>query len=192
MDPILDEKLQQELVDCQEPDQDDNKNAIKKGSKSEIISKIYKVHDDTGTVCEFSKTKLMRMTKNELLDLLGCKISEAMTQKINQKLGCDTISEDCNEIDKQRLMAAGFLTMAHNMLCTTCEKGVENYSNYTIDGFSDFFKRPENEQVIQDSLMEIAAEYNVIEYIDSPFAKLGLLWGTGVISTLKKKNRLTL
>ena len=192
----IDMKLREELAAAAESDSEPEEQGSgsqkgdieRKNTKAEIIKKIYKCFDDRGLICPHPPSKLKRMSKNELLGYLGETISEAMTEKINQKLGCENIPEHASDSDRQRLMAASFLTMAHNVLTKGAERCVESYSEYTIEGLSDTFEEPRNKQILEETLMEIAAEYDIIEYIDSPWSKLGLLWSTGVISTLRKKN----
>ena len=128
------------------------------------------------------------MTKTQLLDYLAECISEAMAQKINEKMGCANMPEDASDTDRQRLMAASFLTMAHNVLANGTEKLVENYTEFSIQGFSDTFEKPQNKQILEETLLQIAEEHDIIQYVDSPWSKLGLLWGSGVISNLRKKN----
>ena len=127
------------------------------------------------------------MTKKELLELLGSKISEGMEKKIAEKVACQNIPAEASDQNRQRLMAAGFLQMFHKILTDGSEKLVESYTDYSIEGFSKNFERPEVKETLGEVLMEIAIECDVIQYIDSPYAKLGLLWSHGVLNTLRKK-----
>ena len=199
MESPLDEQIAQdmkeELINANEDEKVDEEetgkkldHGAKRGSKAEIIAKIYKVHEDTQKVCPLPPSRLRRMTKTQLLDYLAECISEAMAQKINEKMGCANMPEDASDTDRQRLMAASFLTMAHNVLANGTEKLVENYTEFSIHGFSDTFEKPQNKQILEETLLQIAEEHDIIQYVDSPWSKLALLWGSGVITNLRKKN----
>ena len=187
----LDMRLREELVAAGESESEPGTpkgDRERKNTKAEIIKKIYQCFDDRGLICPHPPSKLKRMSKNELLEYLGETISVAMTDKINQRLGCENIPDQASDADRQRLMAASFLTMVHNVLTKGAERCVESYSQYTLEGLSATFEEPRNKQILEETLMEIAAEYDVIQYIDSPWSKLGLLWSTDVITTLRKKD----
>ena len=58
---------------------------------------------------------------------------------------------------------------------------------YSITGFTENFEEPRTKEMLEQTLLEIAEEMEVLDYIDSPWSKLALLWGNGIVRTLKRK-----
>jgi len=193
MDSFQNDDLDAELIDALQTDEvvaSKTQSSAKHGSKKSIIEKIKKVCNDSDTILEISDSRLNRMNKKELLQLLADKIELAVQNDIAKQAGMQrALNEEHTEEQRSRLVAASFLTMAHKIVTSGVEKAVENYSeNYTIAGFSDeFHSSPEKEQMLQETLIEICEEYDVLQYVDSPFSKLGLLWFGAGVKTLQKK-----
>ena len=189
---LNDSELREELVQAA---QEEEKQVIhspkteRKTTKKAIIEKIFKCYEDRGLVCPDPESKLKRMSKNELMEYLASVISQAMQEKITSKLSGGNLSvpEDASDTDRQRLMAGSFLLMAHKILTQGVEKLVPAYTPYEVDGFSSQFEEPEVRDALQECLLEIGEELDVIQYVDSPYSKLGLLWCSGVFKTLRHK-----
>jgi hypothetical protein len=85
-------------------------------------------------------------------------------------------------------MNIGILRMAHDSLCFAAEGLTERFSPFTIGGMTRSMK--ENQEVsdqIDMCLSEIAAEYEVMQYIESPTSRLMLIWITSGVSHLRRK-----
>jgi hypothetical protein len=183
--------LETEIIESLQPIDEcivkNSNNRPKHGSKRSIIEKILKVCEDTDEICEYSTTKLHRMPKKDLLNILADKIELGVQKKITEQAGMQNISNDMNDVQRQRLVAMGFLSMGHKILTKGTETMLESYSDYSITGFTENFDEPRTKEMLEQTLLEIAEEMEVLDYIDSPWSKLALLWGNGIVRTLKRK-----
>ena len=123
-----------ETEEAQKPNSNAN---AKRGSKTELIQKIFEVCDKNGLQCEHSTTFLKRSTKKELSQILATKIEAAMEKKLLEQVNLKNM-EGASSQSNQDLLALGTLRMCHD----TLSKAVEAGSNFvlpkygmTIEGF---------------------------------------------------------
>ena len=80
--------------------------------------------------------------------------------------------------------------MMHDIAASTAEKGLQHVLpqyGYDIDGFSSSLKEPVCSQAIDQCLTEIAAESpEILQYFESPYARLGLSWSGALLTCIKK------
>ena len=90
----------------------------------------------------------------------------------------------------ERVIALGALRMVHDI----CAKGAEEGLNrllpkygYEVDGFTDKMRDPTISQQIDQCLAQIAEENDVLQYISSPYTRLGLAWFGALSMTVRRK-----
>ena len=176
------------LTALQEPCGNDKnqKQEPKRGSKDELIEKIFQICDETNLICQYTKTDLRRQTKKVLQKTLAEYIEKGMRAKIKQKAGVESI-QGASQLREDQLIAVGTLRLMHDSLATLCERGVDSFTPYSIGGFSRSLRNPEIKEDLDQCLLEIAREMDIMEHINSPYIKLGMIWTSGVARTLRKK-----
>ena len=180
MDPEQKEQLNDELLkeECEED------KAAKRNSKDDIIRKILLCCQENDIELRYSNTKLRRMTKHQLLKLLG----EVLEEKIRDDLAAQV---GAGKGAPNSVIALGALKMVHNIAANTAEKGLNIFLpqyGYEIDGFTRSLKDPAVDEAVTMCLTEIAAETDVLKYIESPYSRLAIAWAGALISSLKKTN----
>ncbi len=84
------------------------------------------------------------------------------------------------------------LRMMHDIAAKGFEVGGNKFANqygYDITGFSDNLKEPIVSEAVNQCLEEIALENaDILEYVKSPYARLGLAWA-GCLATCAKKKK---
>ena len=158
----------------------------KRGSKDELIEKIFEICDETNLICEHTKTDLRRKTKKNLQKTLAEYIEKGMKAKIKQQAGVESI-QGASQLQEDQLIAVGTLRLMHDSLATLCERGVYATTPYTIQGFSAALRHPDIKQDLDQCLLEIAKDMDIMEHINSPYLKLAMIWTSGVAKTLRKK-----
>ena len=158
----------------------------KRGSKDELIAKIFQICDECNLVCECTKTDLKRMNKKKLQQCLAEYIEKGMKAKIKQQANVESI-QGASDLSERQLIAVGTLRMLHDSVASLCERGVDTMSPYTIEGFAESFRKPEIRPDLDECLLAIAKEMDVMEYIDSPYMRLGMIWTSGICKTLRHK-----
>ena len=178
------------LQDCQDDVQlnQDKTPAIKKGSKTDLINEIFDLCKRANIACEHSEGQLKRMNKKKLLELLALTCERVVEAKVLEKCKIKENMNNMNDKQKTKLMNIGILRMAHDSLCYAAENATARFTPYTIDGMTRQMKEhKEMSDQIDCCLAEIAEEYDVMEYIESPASRLMLIWVTAGVSNLRKK-----
>ena len=65
------------------------------------------------------------------------------------------------------------------MLAMAAENGLNQVLpqyGYEIEGFTDSLKSPTTSQCVDECLAEIAAETDILQYIESPYSRLMIVW----------------
>ena len=175
--------LNDELLKKVEENTEDN-NEPKRNTKEDLIAKIINCCADNELELELSNTKLRRMGKQDLCRLLAKKIEEGVKVQMAAAVGVKKGSPDC-------VVALGALKMIHNIFATTAEKSLNlvlpNYG-YEIDGFTEALKDPNVDEAV-DSCLEIAAESDIMQYIESPYTRLAIAWSGALVTSIKRKTR---
>jgi len=177
-------KLNEELLNAAQPQETVEKAPPKKNTKQALLEKILEVSERDGLPLEHTNSKLKRMSKAELTNVLAELIEEGMRRKMAQKVGCDPLSDN-------RTIALGALRMLHDICAMGVEKGGGAFlepKGYQIEGFTESLKEPTVSEVIDGCLLEIAEENNeILEYVQSPYARLGIAWAGALAYSVKKK-----
>ena len=61
----------------------------KRNSKGELIRRILDIAEKNEIELEYSDTKLKRMTKQQLMEVMGEVMEKAMRSQMAQQMGCD-------------------------------------------------------------------------------------------------------
>jgi hypothetical protein len=175
--------LIQELVEAQEEPIEEKKSP-KRNSKLELIDKIITLSEDVNEPVLESDSQLRRMSKRQLTEKLAFLVEKKIEFEATKMLG---ISKE--QAGNPFLVNLAALKMCHEIACTSVEGLVERTSDkhgFTLEGFSQRMR--ESRESIDLILTEIAQTYpDVLEKFSSPWLRLGLLWSSNVMVTIKKK-----
>ena len=176
---VLNDELLQSTTDPVE-----NKSAEpKRNSKDDIITKIIKCAEGSHVTVDHSNTKLRRMTKTQLNKLLAETVEKGMQNQMAEQVG---VQRGASE----KLIALGALRMVHNLCANAAEQGLNlmlpKYG-YEINGFSKTLAEPPVKEAVDACLEEIARESDILGYIESPYARLGIAWGGALMASLRRR-----
>jgi hypothetical protein len=176
-------RLNNELLNAGSPKKSDE--TAKRNSKNSLIEKILQVSEKYELDVQYSDTKLKRMNKNQLTKVLAHIIEESVKIDMCKQVGCAPGASP-------KVMGLAALRMMHDICATGFEKGAQAVLpqyGYDIDGFSECLKEPTMSQAIDQCLTEIAAESpEILQYFESPYARLALSWSGALLSCLKKRS----
>ena len=145
----------------------------KRNTKDELIDKIEKLSAEQGIPVEQSKTKLR---------LLARMIEEHVQNQVCDKAGVERGAPP-------NLVALGALRMVHDLAAGTGEKVANVFLpryGYEVVGFSDALKQPHVRDATDQCLLEISRDSNILEHIQSPYARLALAWGGALVSSVRR------
>jgi len=168
-------QLNDDLLKGEKPDE-----AAKRNTKEWTIERILSVADQNGLELNFSNTKLKRMSKKELNTLLG----QLMEQVVKQNMARAVKSEGTDD----KSIALGALRMMHDMMAMGAEAGVNSILpayGYKVEGFTQSLQHPAVSKCVDECLVEIAETTDVLEYIESPYARLGIAWAGAMATSIK-------
>lgn len=174
--------LNNELLEAKEEKRDDPE--PKRNTKEALIDRILSICEEHHLELTVSNTKLKRMSKTALQKLLGELVEDLMKKQMAEAVSAPS--------SDQNVVALHTLRMLHDMCVVGVEGGLNRYLpqyGYEVQGFSDALKQPGVSKCIDDCLAEIAAEHNVMQYIESPYARLGLAWTTGLLTSVRPRRR---
>jgi hypothetical protein len=179
------DKLVDELVESQTPVEIPTEaKVVKRNSKDELIKKIISLSEEVGEPVKLSNSQLKRMSKNALTDVLAGYVEKRIEFEAQKCLGIDK-----EQAGNPYCVNLAALKMVHEIAVNSTEALVERTSEkhgMTISGFKR--KMKESQESIDMILSEIAQLYpEVLEKFSSPWVRLGLLWTSNVVLTLKKK-----
>ena len=158
----------------------------KRNGKDAIRANILKVVEKYDLELGYSDTKLKRMNKEQLTKVLAEVMEESVKIDMAKSVGVDPRAGG-------KVVTLGALRMLHNICATGFEKGFNAFGPDLVglrcDGFAASLRHPDVQHTVDECLTEIAAENpEVLEYFDSPYSRLALVW-VGVISTTLTKAR---
>ena len=175
-------RLNNELLNAGSPKKEDAQ--AKRNSKTALLEKILQVTEKYELDLAYSDTKLKRMNKGQLAKVLAEVIEESVKIDMCKQVGCAPGASP-------KVMGLAALRMLHDICATGFEKGAQAVLpqyGYEIDGFSDTLKEPNVSQGIDQCLTEIAAESpEILQYFESPYARLGLCWSGALLSCIRKR-----
>ena len=169
-------QLNDSLLAPDKPKGDD----AKRNTKEWLIDRILSVADENGLELTYSNTKLKRMSKKELNQLLG----QLMEQVVKQNMARAVGSTDTDD----RSIALGTLRMCHDMMAMAAENGLNTVLpgyGYQVSGFTESLQHPTVSKCVDECLSEIAATTDILEYIESPYARLGIAWAGALATSIK-------
>jgi hypothetical protein len=150
---LNDELLKKDAATSEEP---------KRNSKEYLIKKIVEVAEENDLELNVSNTKLKRMGKDKLQVLLGEMCEEAVKGQMAKAVGATGRNES--------VIALATLRMVHDLFANSVEQGLNVFLpkyGYQVDGFSQSLKEPITSKCVDDCLSEIAAESDILQYIQS-------------------------
>ena len=177
MDEKDNKELNDELLNTHE-----EAKSPKRNTKDDLIRKIVMCADENDIDLPYSDTKLRRMTKQQLLKLLADLLSEKVRNDLTDQVGAKRGSGN-------GVIALGALKMVHNIMANTAEKGINIFLpryGYQVVGFTDSLKDPVVDDAITMCLEEIAADTDVMQYVESPYTRLAIAWSGALVSSLRK------
>ena len=166
-------------------DVDEEKNIPKRNSKDDLITKLTQCCEENNIKLEYSNTKLRRMGKTQLQKLLAEKIEIALRNNMSAQVGAPPGSSDT-------VVALGALRMIHDLCAVSAERGLNVFLpkyGYEVDGFASSLKEPHVQEAVDMCLEEIARETDVLQYIQSPWARLGIAWSGALMTCIRRKEK---
>lgn len=155
----------------------------RRNSKEWLIAKITQICEEANLELTMSNTKLRRMGKEKLQKLLGELTEEAIKTQMARNLNVNSTDD--------RVIAVATLRMLHDMMANGCEMTMNRFLpkyGYEIEGFTEGLKHPTTSKVVDQCLQEIAAESDILQYVESPYARLALCWGTAMMSSVRPRS----
>ena len=140
----------------------------KRNTKEDLIGKILKLCEDQNLPLEQSNSKLRRMSKKALGELLAEKLELGITNAMAEKVGVPQGSD-------ARMIGLGALRMVHDLCANLAETGANSVLpkyGFEVKGFTDALNQPHVKEAVDSCLEEIAAESDVLEYVKSPYLSL--------------------
>ncbi len=164
---------------------DEDEKQPKRNTKDSLISKIVRLHEEQHVPLEYSNTKLRRMTKQQLGAVLGGMLQEAARGQMARQVGADPATAT------DATIALGALRMVHDIAASATERAANAFLpdyGYEVDGFTEALKDPTVREATDACLTEIAQDTDVLQYIESPWSRLGIAW-LGALATSVRQAR---
>jgi len=177
-------KLNNELLNAEDASKNEEK-PVKRNSKEAIISNILRVVEKYELDFDYSDTKLKRMNKEQLTKLLAEVMEQSVRIDMAKNVGVDPRGGG-------KVVTLGALRMIHNIAAVGFEKCFNQFAaphvGMVSDGFAESLKDPSVQGSVDECLAEIAAENpELLEYFDSPYTRLALIWSGAMLTCLKRK-----
>ncbi len=179
----METKLNNELLRA--TDEEPKEEKPKRNSKKELIEKIVAVARQSEVTLDYSNTALNRMTKQQLNEKLAEVVEIAMRNEMARQVGAKPGAADS-------VIALGALRMLHNIAA----KGLERVGNtflpsygYEIEGFYESLQDPSVRQATDACLVEIAQDSDILQYIESPWARLSIAWGGALVTSIQRRKK---
>ena len=156
----------------------------KRNTKEALIERILNTAEENDLELTFSNTKLKRMSKAQLGKLLSELTAEVVKKDMANAVGAKGTSE--------KAIGIATLRMCHDMLAMATENGLNTCLpkyGYQVNGFCDSLQHPTVSKCVDECLEEIAATSDVLQYIESPYARLAIAWGGALASTVRPYRR---
>jgi len=157
----------------------------KRNSKDALRANILKVVEKYDLDFPLSDTKLKRMNKEQLTKVLAGVMEEGVKQDMARQVGVDPKAPTA-------MISLGALRMVHGICARGVETAWNNFaaepSGVAIKGFASTLEHPDVARTVDECLMEIAEQNpEVLQYFESPYARLSLVW-VGVLSSSIRKH----
>jgi hypothetical protein len=174
--------LVQELVNAQEPELEKSCTP-KRNSKTELIQKIVQLAEEINEPLTETDSQLKRMSKRVL--------TEKLTTLVEKRIEFE--AQKCLGITKEQAgnpfcVNLAALKMVHSIAVSSTVSLVDRTQKthgMTLEGFME--RMEQSQEQIDMILSEIAQTYpEIIEKFSSPWVRLGLLWTSNVVISLKR------
>ena len=179
-------QLVEELVIAQEPVQEKPPSSPKRNSKSDIIKKILQLAEEIGETITETDTQLKRMPKRVLTQKLADLVEKRIEFEAQKCLGIDK-----EQAQNPYCVNLAALKMVHEIAVNSTVAIVDRTQHkhgMTLAGFKQ--RMHDCQEQIDMILSEIAQMYpEILEKFSSPWVRLALLWGSNVMLSLKKVNK---
>ena len=152
----------------------------RRNTKDDLIAKLERLSGEANLELE-AKSKLRRMTKAQLKQRLARMMEDAVRDQMAAQVGADRGAAD-------GVIALGALRMVHDMAAGITEQGLCKAGaryGYSVDGFAHSLRSGHTKEAVDACLREIAATTDIMGYIESPYARLAIAWGSALIGSLK-------
>jgi len=152
----------------------------KRNTKEFIIDKILQVSETANLELQVSNTKLRRMNKDALNKLLAELMEAASRESMARAVGAQGTDDKSIGIASLRMM--------HDMMAMATENGLNHFLpeyGYHVNGFVNGLREPQTSKCIDECLREIAATTDVLQYIESPYARLAIAWGGSLVTSIR-------
>ena len=120
------------------------------------------------------------MNKDKLGKFLGELTEEVVRRDMARAVGSKGTSE--------KAIGIATLRMCHDMLAMATENGLNQCLpayGYQVDGFCESLQHPTVSKCVDECLEEIANTSDVLQYIESPYARLAIAWGGALAGTVR-------
>ena len=154
----------------------------RRNSKEWLITRITQLCEEENLELTMSNTKLKRMGKEKLQKLFAELTEAAIKSQMARNLNVNSTDD--------RVMAVASLRMLHDMMANGCEMTLNRFLpryGYEIDGFTSGLQHPTTSKVVDQCLEEIAAESDILQYVESPYSRLALCWGTAMMGSIRHR-----
>jgi hypothetical protein len=179
----MEDKLNKELLLAEDSDEKRENKEPRRNSKDELITRIIQIAEVNEIPILHSDTKLRRMTKPQLSQLLADLVEKSIRNEMAKQVGAKPGATDS-------IIALGALRMMHDI----CAKGTEKAINiflptygYEIEGFADSLKDPSVREATDACLVEIAQDSEILQYVQSPWARLAIAWSGALVTSIQQK-----
>ena len=179
MTKMENQKLNNELL--KKPEDVDK--CPKRNSKQELINKIVMISEENGMSLELSDTKLQRLNKQQLNELLAETLEKAMRNEMARQVGARPGAADA-------VIALGALRMVHDIAAKGTEKCFNMFLpdyGYEVEGFAESLQEPSVRQATDACLAEIAQDNDILQYVQSPWSRLAIAWGGALVTSIQRK-----
>ncbi len=173
-------QLNNELLRAIEPQDVESK--PRRNSKDELISKIVQLAEQNEITLKFSNTRLRRMNKQELNELLAGVAEDVMRNEMAKQVGAKPGATDS-------VIALGALRMMHDIAARCAETGINTMApqyGYEVVGFTECLQDPSVREATDACLVEIAKESEILQYVKSPWTRLAIAWGGALVTSVRK------
>ena len=159
----------------------------KRNTKHHLIKRILELGEKTGIEIEESDSKLKRMNKEQLQK----KLAEVMEKELRAKMAEQFTGQKTSEASNT-VLSIGALRMVHNIVVKGCgtlyNKVGAPFVGYELCNFSQNMSSPQFQETIDEILVEISNENpEVLQYFESPYARLAMVWLSVAMMSLKKR-----
>ena len=185
-----DEALKQELLSAHMPTTD--RDQPRKGTKLYIISQIEHLCGTAGIPITETNRELTRKSKAELKGTLAHYMEKASLRRLRAQ---ETITSPIVDDNASPNRAANvfILRMLHDTVLGGLEKVYESYGKpylgYTISGLGAKLKDEPLTSQVDEILVQIAEESpELLNYFESPYAKLALCWLMAAVQVARKES----